>query len=303
MAWPPVLVRYGEIGIKSRAVRIQFERKLQERIEEQLIRRGVEAEVMREQGRFVVHPSDVDGAIDALRHTFGVVSASPSIECPPTPEGVAAVALEAARAHLPQGGSFAMRCKRVGSHAFTSLDVAKATASRILDELEERAPRVDLDAPDFEMHAEVREGRGYFYTRNVRGPGGLPLGSQGKVGVVVDSPCAAHAAWLMGKRGSALIFFATDDAAAKALLEPLAPWVPDLRVNRIPQDSPDVLRNQLTHLKCHALVRAGRVEASLAHFEEDKQLDYPVFRPLVGYVGDRFRELARLAELPADARC
>lgn len=305
MAWPPILVRYGEIGIKSRTVRQQFERKLVERIEEALVRRGVEAELKREQGRVLLRASDTEGALDALAHTFGVVSASPAVECEPTPDAVAEVAFQMARERLPQGGSFAMRCKRAGTHPFTSLDVAKATAARILDGLAERAPRVDLDEPDLELHSEVREGTAYVYVRTVRGPGGLPLGSQGRVAVLVDGPRAAHAAWLIAKRGSALFFVAADEAVARAWLAPLAPWIGEPRIHRIDAgtraEQLAKLRPFLEQHRCHALVVGDGTARAMASFDEDRALGFPIFRPLVGYEGPRFHAFAKEAELPEEA--
>lgn len=305
MAWPPILVRYGEIGIKSKSVRATFERKLVERIEEQLVRRGMEAEVVRDWGRIMLRASDVEKALDALAHTFGVVSASPAVECKATPEGVAEEVLSLMRERLAKGASFAVRVKRSGTHTFTSLDVAKACASRILDDLAEREPRVDLDEPDLEVKVEVRENHAFVFTRTIRGPGGLPLGSQGRVAMLVDSPRAPHAAWLVGKRGAAIHFYAHDTDAAAAWLEPLRPFVGDLRVRPLAASTRatqlDELAPQLVAHRCQALVLADGVEAQLASREVDARVGVPVFRPLVGYPGERFRALAREAELPEDA--
>ena len=302
MAWPPILVRYGEIGIKSRSVRVQFEKKLVERIEEQLVKRSVEAEVARQMSRIIVHAAEVEGALDALRHTFGVVSASPAVRCDPTPDAVAALAVEVAREHLPQGGSFAMRVKRAGTHAFTSLDVAKHAADRIFQALGDRKPRVDLETPDLTIRAEIREGEAFVFTRTVDGPGGLPLGSQGRVGVLVDSPRAAHAAWLIGKRGAGLYLWAREPERAEAWLAPLRPWVPGLRVRPLAGDTRGEqyasLAPELAQHRCMALVVADGLDEQLLSREQDAHVGVPVFRPLVGYAGARFRELCRVAELP-----
>jgi thiamine biosynthesis protein ThiI len=298
MPWPPILVRYGEIGIKSRQVRLHFERVLVERIEEQLLRRKVESEVKRDWGRIFVRAADVDAALDALAHTFGVVSASPARETDATPDAVAALVLDVARAEMPPDAGFAVRVKRSGQHAFTSLDVAKACAARILDDLAERRPHVDLDAPAFEAHAEVREGGAFVFQRTVRGPGGLPLGSQGRVGVLVDGPRAAHAAWLMAKRGSLPFFFAARDAPSAEWLAPLQPWVPDTRVRWVDGATRAgqlaSLAPLLAQHRCQALVVADDLAQQLARFAEDKAAGVPVFRPLTGYAGARFEALDAL---------
>lgn len=302
MAWPPILVRYGEIGIKSRGVRIQFEKRLVDRIEEQLVRRAVEAEVTRQEGRIVVRAADPEPALDALRHTFGIVSASPAIPCAPTPGAVGEVVLEVARTRLGEGQSFALRVRRSGDHSFSSLDVAKHAASRILSELSDRKPRVDLNTPDVELHAEIRGAEGFVFQRTDRGPGGLPLGSQGRVGVLVDDPRAAHAAWLMGKRGSALHFFSREPERAAEWLKPLEPWVPRLHVRTLHGDTRGEqyaeLLPELPRHKCQALVVADGIEGALVGREQDALVGVPVFRPLVGYAGARFRALCVAAELP-----
>lgn len=297
MAWPPILVRYGEIGIKSRQVRIQFERKLVERVEEQLLRRGVEAEVKRDYGRVFVRAADVEKALDAIRHTFGVVSASPAIETKADMGAIADVVLGLAREGLPKGAGFAVRVKRSGTHPFTSIDVAKACAERIITALPEREPHVELGEPEWEARVEVREGGAFVFQRTVKGPGGLPLGSQGRVGVLVDSPRAAHAAWLIAKRGSLPFFFAADRASAEAWLAPLAPWVPDRRVHVV--EGIDALRAELAKHRCIALVTAGDAREAVERVADDKAIGAPVFRPLVGYEGSRFEALAREAELPS----
>lgn len=306
VAWAPIVVRYGEIGIKTRSVRAQFERRLVERIEEQLVARGVESEVTREQARVLVRAGDVEGALDALRHTFGVVSASPARACEPTPEGVARAAVDAAREDgLKPGMGIALRVKRVGEHAFTSLDVAKAAADAVFKAFPGFGLKVDLDEPDFPIHAEVREGAAFVFTRTVRGPGGLPLGSQGRVAVLVDSPRAAHAAWLMAKRGAALFLFSTDVDQAEAWMRPLAPWVPGWKVRPVEGATRTAtfahLRPIMESHRCQALVLADDLAAALAGRAADETLGHPVFRPLVGYAGPHLRGLSRAAELPLEA--
>ena len=298
MPWPPILVRYGEIGIKSRTVRSQFEKRLVERIEEQLVRRGAESEVLREEGRIVVRAAEQEKALDALKHTFGIVSASPARQCASDIDVIADEVAMVARELVPKGASFALKVKRVGEHKFTSLDVAKRAAGRVFDALPDHALTVNLNEPDVALHVEVRDNESFVFTRTIRGPGGLPLGSQGRVGVWVDGPRAAHAAWLIGKRGASLYFFAPDIAKAEAWLAPLAPWIPQFRVRQSP--SVKDASGLLDMLRCQALIRADGLEAQWESRDADADAGVPVFRPLTGYPGARFRELARLAELPEE---
>jgi adenylyl- and sulfurtransferase ThiI len=54
-----------------------------------------------------------------------------------------------------------------------------------------------------ELYVEIRGRRAFLYTEVLKGPGGLPLGSRGKVLALVssgiDSPVAA---WMMMRRGA-----------------------------------------------------------------------------------------------------
>jgi thiamine biosynthesis protein ThiI len=68
-----------------------------------------------------------------------------------------------------------------------------------------RAP-VDLEAPDVEIGVEIQPGQALVFAESVPGPGGLPLGTQGRVVALlsngIDSPVAT---WMMMKRGCGVI--------------------------------------------------------------------------------------------------
>lgn len=97
-----------------------------------------------------------------------------------------------------EGKKFAVRVKRSGKHTFTSLDVAR----RIGELLKPYSSGVDLENPEVLVELEVRGLTAYLYTSTVSGPGGLPIGVEGKALVLFsggfDSPVAA---WFIAKRG------------------------------------------------------------------------------------------------------
>jgi thiamine biosynthesis protein ThiI len=86
---------------------------------------------------------------------------------------------------------------------------------------------VDLDAPDRELHVEARDRRAFLFESALPGPGGFPVGSQGKVGAVVSHAADAAAVWLVMKRGCAVI--AAGDETRIAALERWAPSIRRLR--------------------------------------------------------------------------
>ncbi len=103
---------------------------------------------------------------------------------------------------LIRGKRFAVRVHRVGSHNFTSMDVAKAVGAA----LKPFSAGVDLERPDIELFIEVRDDKAYLFTEVINGPGGLPLGSEGRLLALIsggfDSPVAA---WFMMRRGGSYV--------------------------------------------------------------------------------------------------
>jgi hypothetical protein len=106
----------------------------------------------------------------------------------------------------------------------------------------------------------------------------------------------------MGKRGSALFFWAREPERAAAWLRPLEPWVPGLRVRELQGDTRGEQYAELAALlpqhRCQALVVAEGLDEAILGREQDAHVGVPVFRPLVGYFGGRYHDLCVAAELP-----
>ncbi len=95
---------------------------------------------------------------------------------------------------------FAIKCRRVGNHDFTSQEMAAFCGSVVVKKV---GCAVDLTNPELKIYVEVRDDEAFLFTmKKLTARGGLPLGTQGKVVVLVssgiDSPVAAY---LMMKRG------------------------------------------------------------------------------------------------------
>ncbi|EJN61093.1 tRNA sulfurtransferase [Halogranum rubrum] len=203
-----VLVRYGEIGTKSSKVRSDMERLLRENLESMLAARDVEAAIDHEWSRILLRTDDADNtdaAVAAACDTFGVVSASPARSVDPTREAICE-ALVAAAADHPDGATFGVRATRAGSserHPFSSRDLEIDGGSAVEAET---GATVDLDDPDRTYYVECRAQEAFVFTEKRPGPGGLPLGTQGRAVVLLsgglDSPVAA---WEMMKRGCRIV--------------------------------------------------------------------------------------------------
>ena len=203
MNYDLIIARYGEIGLKSPKIRSRFEKKLVKNI-----KATFDCEVNRNQGRFYIHPKDFTEALSKLHHVFGIVSYSPAISTQTTYEDIDETLTSYTQFLidedvLDENTRFAIRCRRVGTHDFTSQEMAAHCGGIVRKTIQ--AP-VDLTNPELTIYVEIREDDAYIYHEKIKGTGGLPLGTQGKVVVLlssgIDSPVAAY---MMMKRGCEVI--------------------------------------------------------------------------------------------------
>ncbi|HNW38196.1 MAG TPA: tRNA uracil 4-sulfurtransferase ThiI [Methanosarcina vacuolata] len=199
-----VIVRYGELALKSTGVRNWYEKILMRNIAAMLDSRNIPySQIRREWGRIFIESADPCAA-EAASDVFGIVSTSPALTAEPTLESAASVCAALARDLVLEGESFAIRARRSGNHTFSSADIGKNCGDAVWNALEKEGkhPRVNLSSPDKEIFVEIRQNLAYVYLKTFKGVGGLPLGTQGSMVVLMsgglDSPVAA---WLMMKRG------------------------------------------------------------------------------------------------------
>lgn len=194
-----LIVRYGELAVKSARTRRRMTRILVDNIERGLRRCG-KVVVQSIPGRIIVRGlPDPECGVKAASRIFGVKSVSPAIEA--TFESLEDIVAIASKlwSEVVSGRRFAVEVNRVGLHNFTSIDVKRAVGDAL-----RKYGAVNLEDPDVRLYIEIRGWRAYFFDRVIKGPGGLPLGAQrGKVLALVsggiDSPVAA---WMMMRRGA-----------------------------------------------------------------------------------------------------
>ncbi|MEM4729253.1 MAG: THUMP domain-containing protein [Thermoplasmata archaeon] len=238
-----ILVRYGELALKSRRVRLRFERALMRNIEEMFMSAGLECLTSREWGRIFLRTADDKGACTLLRRVFGVTSFSPAVECSSDAGEISGLVAERSRTALRDGQTFAVRARRTGTHPYTSQELAAMVGREVLRANEGRGVRVDLTAPDVEFFVEVRQKRAFVFVEKLPGPGGLPLGTQGRVVALLDGENGAAAAWLMMKRGCRVIAVAPEMGELGAEESPPPPEIPPTLQN---PPTPDPLRQAAT---------------------------------------------------------
>ncbi|HUR61100.1 MAG TPA: THUMP domain-containing protein [Candidatus Thermoplasmatota archaeon] len=203
--WDGVLVRFGEIGIKSAPVRRQMLERLRGNLLALMEAGRVEGDVQRVGSRLWMAGPDIPALVRVATRCFGVVSASPARKVASSLEAISATASTLAL-HYPWT-TFAVRARREGTHPFTSQDVNVQVGSAVYKAAQAagRTPKVDLGSPDFALEVDVRQDRCYLFTEQHEGPGGIPRGTQGRVLALVSDGPSFLAAWLMMRRGCEVV--------------------------------------------------------------------------------------------------
>jgi thiamine biosynthesis protein ThiI len=293
-----VLVRYGELALKSAPVRREFEHRLRQNILAQFVRAGTTCRLRGDHGHLYVEADDADTAVQLLRRTFGVTSVSRAVEVPTERTAILAALRPIAARRLHPGASFALRARRTGTHPFTSQELARDLGGEIFEEYRSQGIRVDLDAPEVELFVEVRGPRTYVYDDRATGPGGMPLGVAGRVVALVDGARGALGAYLMMKRGCRCDWVATGDGVPMAdtvltAFDPHAP--PPVPPSEGPTDT--ALAERLASSHADGIVLPLAVDDYGA--ARERWGDIVVFSPTVGLteqeVDERWRAVAALA--------
>ncbi len=195
-----VMVRYGEVFLKSEPVKRRFISMMTRNIRLALEAESLSHRIEAPRGRILIFGDEPGRIAEVAARTFGVVGVSVCTMTTADIPGISAAAVKRAEHCIFPGTSFAVRARRSGVRGFSSQDLAAAVGSAILDRIPEAT--VDLTTPDCEIFVEAREFGGLVYDDMISGPGGLPYGTQeemmGLLSAGIDSPVAS---WLMMRRG------------------------------------------------------------------------------------------------------
>ena len=198
------LIKYAEIGIKGKN-RFIFENALRDQIKFAL--RWVEGtfHVSKEQGRIFIEAMtdyDYEETIEALQKVFGVTGICPVevIEDNQFEALCKAVGDYVDKEYPDKNFTFKVAAKR-GDKRYpkTSPEICIDMGEYLLDRFHEL--KVDVHNPEVMLHVEIR-GKAYVYSRIIPGPGGMPIGTNGKAMLLlsggIDSPVAGY---MIAKRG------------------------------------------------------------------------------------------------------
>lgn len=208
------LVRYAEIGTKGKN-RYVFEDILCKRIRNRLEALG-DFKVWRDFGRIYIEALsdyDYDEAINRLTKIFGIVGLCPvTVAEEFTYEGIKKAALEHFEETFGNASdnkfngynfSFKVHSRRVNKDfPMNSMEIDMEIGHDLLEAYEFEGLHVDVHKPDVMVEVELRGEKAFVYSRIIPGPGGLPVGTNGKAMSLlsggIDSPVATY---MIAKRG------------------------------------------------------------------------------------------------------
>ncbi len=198
------LIKYGEIGIKGKN-RYLFEDALIHQIRHALKEVDGQFRVTKEQGRIYVEALeeyDYEETVGALQRVFGIVGICPTVIL--EDEGFEKLAQDAVaylREEYPEGNqTFKVNARRARKdYPMESMEINRELGGRILDAFPDM--RVDVHNPRIMLNTEIRQ-KIYVYSQIIPGPGGMPVGTNGKSMLLlsggIDSPVAGY---MVAKRG------------------------------------------------------------------------------------------------------
>ncbi len=204
------LIKYAEIGLKGNN-RYLFENALRDRVKEALS--PLEANcgyytVSKEQGRiFVECPDgyDYEETVAAIQRVFGISSFCPVavIESSEWEQLTQGVGDYVEKMYPDKHFTFKVEAKRADkNYQYTSPEICIEMGAYLLKRFPEM--KVDVHEPSVRVTVEVRN-KCYVYSIIIPGPGGMPVGCNGKGMLLlsggIDSPVAGY---MISKRGVSL---------------------------------------------------------------------------------------------------
>ncbi|KYK37370.1 MAG: hypothetical protein HXS48_24590 [Theionarchaea archaeon] len=213
-----VLIRYGEIGTKSKRTRRWWERIFMRNIQSALEKNNITfSSIHNPQGRVVVSTQD-EKAVKVLKNVFGVSSLSFAAEIDRNIQKMKKEASSVYQRTGRPGQTFRISTQRLDkAFPLTSQEVNAVVGASIV---EKENAQVDLNNPDVNIGIDILYNAAYVFVGRTPGYGGIPVGVQGKVLVNVEDRRSAVAAWMMLKRGCELVVYG--NAELLPYLEPFS---------------------------------------------------------------------------------
>ena len=326
-----ILIKNGELALKG-LNRKNFEDALIKNIKRRL-QPFMDFEVTKSQSTIMIEPTsenpDMEGAVEAVSKIFGIAGFSRAAATEKNMQTIVTVAGEYLADTLNDVKTFKVEARRSDKKfPLKSPEICREAGGYLLKKFPHL--KVDVHNPDVVVNIEVRDHYAFIHGNQIKGAGGMPVGTAGKAAVMIsggiDSPVAA---WCMAKRGlhlSAIHFASPPYTSARAeqkvheLLGKVSQYsghidliiVPFTEIQEhIKDDCPEdlftiIMRRMMMRIacelakreKCGAIITGeslGQVASQTLHALActDAVATMPVFRPLIGMDKDEIVVISR----------
>lgn len=216
-----IMVRFGELSTKGRNKK-DFIHQLSKNIKRALkMYQNLTYEELFDHIYVSLNGEDPHAVLTRMQEISGIHSLSLVKRVPLNKEEIIHECLNQAKCAV--GKTFKIIVKRANKAFPTSSDtLTREIASLILKQTD---LKVDVHTPDIPIHVEIRFEAAYVFSITIKGAGGYPLGSGGKVLLMlsggIDSPVAFH---MLNKRGLTVeaIHFASPPYTNSGVIEKIA---------------------------------------------------------------------------------
>lgn len=204
MFYKSFLIKYAEIGTKGKN-RFMFEDALMKQIRHALKHVDAAFTVTKESGRIYAEAQgnyDFDEVVEALKRVFGIAWICPMVQIEERDfENLKnEVVSYLDQVYADKNFTFKVDSRRADkNYPVTSEQMNRDLGEVILEAYPEM--KVDVHKPDVMVRVEIRN-RVNIYSQMIAGPGGMPVGTNGKAMLLlsggIDSPVAGY---MIAKRG------------------------------------------------------------------------------------------------------
>lgn len=198
-----ILLKYGEIALKG-LNKNSFESIMIKNIKYRLKKIG-KFSVTKAQSTVYVEPdeemNDLSEAVEVLKKIFGIASICRVCVCEKDFSDICKQSVEYLENVLPYARTFKVTAKRADkSFPMKSPEICNELGGVLLEKFPNL--KVDVKNPEITVTVEIRDTNAYVHAENIKGAGGLPVGSSGNALLLlsggIDSPVAGY---MMAKRG------------------------------------------------------------------------------------------------------
>ena len=331
MAKELILAKYGEMALKG-LNRGTFEDILMKNLRRRLKKFGA-FKLNRAQSTIYMEPLsediDLDEVLEHLQCVFGIAALCRACVCEKTMEDISAKAVPYLEEVLLGAKTFKVEAKRADkAFPLKSPEICAELGGILLDAYPHLS--VDVRHPDVTVMVEIRDTHAFVHGANLKGAGGLPVGSSGKALLLlsggIDSPVAGYRMARRGVHISAIHYvsppYTSDRAQEKVeqLCQELTPYCGNIAFFCVPfteiqeaikKHCPEeyftvIMRRLMMEIaqkiaakdNCLALITGESVGQVASQTMQaiactDEACDMPVLRPVIGMDKDEIVIISR----------